>query len=138
MPDVITLTIQKQIAKMIREWPQKESLTWKGICSASQFVLGYEPTRQALANKPMIVSAYKTKKDEVQSHINSLATIAVPKSLPAAIEQILRLTEENKLLEAQLSEMAEMANLIIHNAINMHGLSPSKLMAPLPTINRKE
>jgi hypothetical protein len=138
MPDPITLTVQKEISRIVREWPHKNELTWKNICLASEFVLGYVPTRQALSNKPIVLAAYRARKSEIHSDLNSLAKISIPKSMPAAIDKILRLTEENEALKAQLSEMAEMANLIIHNAINMHNLTPSKLMAPLPTINRKE
>lgn len=136
MPDAITMAIQKKIAKCIQQWPEKEKLSWENICLASEQFLGYEPTRQALANKPIITTAYKTRKKEIKAHREKLITVAIPKSMASAIDQIIRLTEENETLRAQLTEMAEVANRFIHNA-SIGGLSRAKLMSPLPQISRK-
>lgn len=127
----------KRIAEMIREWPIKDKLTWEAICDASEVIVSYRPTRQALANKPLLVNAYKTRKAEIKAKQDALSGVARPKSIPAAMEQILKLRQENERLKKELGLMAETAQRFIHNA-SLHGLTRAQLMKPLPDIDRKE
>jgi len=137
MASPITNKQLKQIAEMIREWPRKDKLTWEAICQASALIVGYQPTRQALANKPILTNAYKTKKTEIKAKLDALSGVPRPKSIPAAMDQILRLKQENERLRKELSLMAETAQRFINNA-SLHGLSQAQLMKPLLDINRKE
>jgi hypothetical protein len=137
MASPITNKQLKQIAETIREWPPKDKLTWEEICKASALFVGYQPTRQALANKPILINAYKSKKNEIKAELDALSGIPRPKSIPAAMDQILKLKQENKSLKKELTMMAETAQRFIHNA-SLHGLTRAQLMKPLPNINRKE
>ncbi len=137
MTNPITNTQQKKIAEIIREWPHKDKLTWEAICEASALIIGYRPTRQAFANKPILVNAYKTRKTEIKAKLDALSDLPRPKSIPAAMDQILKLKQENKRLKKELGLMAETAQRFIHNA-SLHGLSRAQLMKSLPEINRKE
>jgi hypothetical protein len=125
------------IANMIRGWPNSEKLTWDSICLNAKIELDFIPTRQALANKAIIVNAYKAKKRELKARTNTLSSIATPKSMNAAIETIIHLKKENELLKTELSAMAEIAQLFIHNAHLLHGMTKAQLMKPFLKISRK-
>jgi hypothetical protein len=137
MASPITNKQLKSITEIIREWPLKYKLTWEAICDASEVIIGYRPTRQAFANKPLLINAYKTRKSEIKAKQNALSGVARPKSIPSAMEQILKLRQENERLKKELSLMAETAQRFIHNA-SLHGLTRAQLMKPLPDIGRKE
>lgn len=137
MASPITNKQIKKIAEMIREWSYKDKFTWEAICDASELFVGYRPTRQAFANKPVLVNSYKTRKNEIKAKVNELSDVPRPKSMPAAMDQILKLKQENERLKKELSLMSETAQRFIHNA-SLHGLSRSQLMQPLQNINRKE
>ncbi|MBD9609813.1 hypothetical protein [Pseudomonas sp. PDM08] len=125
------------IANMVRAWPETEKLSWDKICISAKLVLDFVPTRQALANKAIITNAYRTKKKELRARSKNLNSIPTPKSMNAAIETIIRLKKENELLTSELSAMAEIAQLFIHNAYVLHGMTKAQLMKPLLKINRK-
>jgi len=137
MSSPITKKQLTNLAEMIRDWPVEEKLRWGIICKGAELILGYIPTRQALANKPIIVNAYKTRKTEIKSRHATLASVPAPKSMPAAIDQIVRLKEENERLKSEINLMAETAQRFIYNA-SLHGLSKSMLIKPLPKLNRNE
>lgn len=137
MSSPITSKNLERITETIREWPMDEKLTWDAICKASEFELGYTPTRQALANKSTLVHAYKTRKTEIKRRHNNLASVPTPKSMAAAVDQIIKLREENEQLKAEINNMAQVAQRLIHNA-SLHGLSRAQLMAKLPKIDRQK
>ncbi|HHQ4902857.1 hypothetical protein ACK36U_07920 [Aeromonas veronii] len=137
MPSPITDKHLQHIAALIRNWPTNESITWDAICNASEVIIGYKPTRQALSKKPILTNAYKTKKTELKKKRLALADVSIPKSMPAAVELIAKLRQENLQLKQELSRMAETAQRFIHNA-SLHNLTPSTLMRALPKQNRKE
>jgi Tfp pilus assembly protein PilO len=126
------------IANIIRGWPVTEKLTWDSICLHAKMELDFIPTRQALANKAIIVNAYKSKKTELKARANTLSSIPTPKSMNAAVETIIRLRKENELLKSELSAMAEVAQLFIHNAYLLHGMTKAQLMKPILKISRKD
>lgn len=126
------------IANIIRNWPNSEKLTWDNICLNAKIELDFIPTRQALANKAIIVNTYKAKKRELKARTNTLSSIATPKSMNAAIETIIRLKKENELLKTELAAMAEVAQLFIHNAYLLHGMTKAQLMKPFLKISRKD
>lgn len=125
----------KKIAQMIRNWPVEHALNWDTICIGSLEILGWDtpPTRQALDKKTAIKVAYKAKKEQLKSDKNKLGGISRPRSTLDAMKKITRLQNDNDLLKAELSKMAELANRLIYNA-SMAGLSRERLMAPLPTV----
>jgi hypothetical protein len=125
----------KKVAAMVRDWPSSSKLTWDAICKDSAIIIGYVPTRQALSGKPLLANAYKTRKMEIKAKSDALSAVPKPKSMPAAMEKILRLSQENERLKQELSLMAETAQRFIHNA-SLHGLTRPQLMKPLPKINR--
>lgn len=135
MPKAITQAEVKLIAEMIREWPKAQPFKWQTICAGSKSVLGYEPTRQALHKKPMVVNAYEVKKKQLKLAREKLSKVTRPQSMLDAMEKLAKLQENNDLLKAELSRMSEIANRFIHNA-SIAGLSPDKLMAPLPSRKR--
>lgn len=135
MSSPITNKQLNQLSDVIREWPIEEKITWDTICVAAEFILGYIPTRQALASKQIIVNAYKTRKAEIKSKYDALASISTPKSMPAAVEQIIKLKKEKESLKAELQLMAETAQRFIHNA-SLHGLTREQLMQPLSKLTR--
>ncbi|WP_434666857.1 hypothetical protein [Aeromonas sp. NJAU223] len=137
MPSPITTKHLQHIVAIIRDWPRDEPLTWDKICDASEVIIGYKPTRQALSKKTMLTNAYKTKKVELKAKRLALAGVPTPKSMPAAIEQISRLKQENMQLRQELTRMAETAQRFIYNA-SLRGLTPAYLMRQLPKQNRKE
>ena len=137
MSAAITQTQLIAIANMVRAWPDTEKLSWDKICISSKLVLDFVPTRQALANKAIITSAYKTKKKDIRTRSTHLSSAPTPKSMNAAIETIIRMKKENELLKSELSAMAEIAQLFIHNAYVLHGMTKAQLMQPLLKINRK-
>jgi hypothetical protein len=138
MSSAITQKKLIAIADIIRCWPNSEKLTWEGICFASKLELDFVPTRQALANKAVIVNAYKAKKKELRTHARALDSFPIPKSMNAAVDTILRIKKENALLKAELNAMAEVAQLFIHNAYLLHGMTKAQLMKPMLKIKRKE
>ncbi|QHQ51944.1 hypothetical protein [Aeromonas media] len=137
MSSPITQKHLQHIAALIRDWPINEQMTWDTICNSSKVIIGYVPTRQALSKKAILTNAYKTKKAELKVKRLALADVPVPKSMPAAVEQISKLKQENMQLRQELNRMAETAQRFIHNA-SLHGLTPTQLMKPLPKQNRKE
>ena len=137
MSSPITQKHLQHIAELIREWPTNEQLTWDAICNSSDVIIGYVPTRQALAKKAILTNAYKTRKAELKVRRLALADVPVPKSMPAAVERIAKLKQENMQLRQELNRMAEAAQRFIHNA-SLHGLTPAQLMKPLPKQNRRE
>lgn len=137
MPSPITNNQIKKISQMIREWPTNSKLTWDSICKESKVIVGYAPTRQALSGKPLLANAYKTRKSEIKAKLEAMTEVPRPKSMAAAMERILSLTQENERLKKELSLMAETAQRFIHNA-SLHGLTNSQLMKPLPMTNRHD
>lgn len=135
MPKTITTSQLNKIAKMIRDWPEKEPFNWINICIASKSILGYAPTRQALSGKLVLKNAYKIKKIQKKNEIAKITDIPRPKSMLDAINKIARLQQENDTLRAELGKMAEVAQRIIYNA-SIAGLSHQKLMEPLPKTRR--
>ncbi len=135
MPKAITQAQTSKIAKMVREWPQEEELTWDNICAASNRILNYVPTRQALSRKPMLKNAYLAKREQRKREIEKFKNVPRPKSMLDAMNKIARLQGENDLLRAEITKMAEIAQRFIHNA-SIAGLSRERLMAPLPKIHR--
>lgn len=132
MPKAITQTEMNKIAAMIRDWPRDKPFKWEAICKGASSILSYEPSRQALARKPMLVNAYTTKKKQRRLAVDRFSKIPKPQSILDAMEKIARLQDENQLLRAELTRMAEIANRFIYNA-SIAGLSREKLMSPLPT-----
>ena len=131
MPKAITPSDVKLIAEMIREWPKGQPFKWETICLGAKSILGYEPTRQALHKKPVLMSAYESKRRQLRTAVATLKKVARPQSMLDAIERIAKLQEENDLLKAEMQKLAEIANRFIHNA-SAAGLSRERLMAPLP------
>lgn len=80
----------------------------------------------------MLVNAYTTKKKQRRLAVDRFSKIPKPQSILDAMEKIARLQDENQLLRAELTRMAEIANRFIYNA-SIAGLSREKLMSPLPT-----
>ncbi|EMH7815984.1 TPA: hypothetical protein SL247_003578 [Pseudomonas aeruginosa] len=136
MPKKITLLHEKKIAQMIRHWPDDHDLDWNSICTGAQNILEWStpPTRQALDKKPSIKVAYKARKEQLKAEQRKQSGMAKPRSTLDAMKRISRLQEENDLLRAELSKMAEVANRLIYNA-TIEGLSRDRLMAALPTIH---
>ncbi|XGA78620.1 hypothetical protein OR573_08760 [Halomonas sp. CH40] len=135
MPKAITDSQLNKMAKMIRDWPEKEAFNWNNICTASKSILGYTPTRQALSGKLMLKNAYQIKKKQRRDAIAKVEGIPRPQSMPAAMDKITRLQQENDTLKAELSKMAEVAQRFIYNA-SIAGLSQQRLMEPLPKARR--
>jgi hypothetical protein len=137
MSSPITNKHIKNIAQLIREWSIDENLTWDAICKEAELIIGYVPTRQALSKKPLLTNAYKSRKAEIKARFDTLSTVPTPKSMSAAVDQIIRLKQENERLKTELNMMAETAQRFIHNA-SLHGLTPAQLMKPLPSENRRD
>jgi hypothetical protein len=136
MPKEITHAEVIMIAELIREWPKLEPLKWNSICEASQSVLDYVPTRQALNKKPLVKFAYAQKKKQLKAEVARISNVARPKSTLDAMERIARLQDENLALKRELSSMAEVAQRIIYNA-SIAGMRREKLMAPLPSKSKR-
>ncbi|PAU72441.1 hypothetical protein [Vreelandella alkaliphila] len=135
MPKTITTSQLNKMAKMIRDWPEKEAFNWNNICIASKSILGYVPTRQALSGKLMLKNAYLIKKKQRRDAIAKVEGIPRPKSMLDAMDKIARLQQENDALRAELGKMAEVAQRFIYNA-SIAGLSQQRLMEPLPKARR--
>ncbi|MGV2930280.1 hypothetical protein ACE3G8_04215 [Vreelandella venusta] len=135
MSKTITTLKLNKMAKMIRDWPEKEEFNWNNICIASKSILGYVPTRQALSGKLMLKNAYQIKKKQRRDAIAKVEGILRPKSMLDAMDKIARLQQENDALRAELGKMAEVAQRFIYNA-SIAGLSQQRLMEPLPKARR--
>jgi hypothetical protein len=136
MPRAFTPKEIKAIVVIIRDWPIGKKMTWDAICKASESVLDFVPTRQAFADKPAVINAYKIRKAAITSQRDRLANLPKPKSLTAAAETIALQQKKINDLTKELHLMAEMAQRFIHNAV-IHGLKPKQLSAPLPKVDRK-
>ena len=136
MPKTITTQHEKKIVQMIRQWPNEHTLNWIAICIGAQSILEWDkpPTRQALDKKTIIKIAYKAKSEQIKAEKRKLISAPKPRSTLDAMKTIKRLQEENELLKAELSKMAEVANRLIYNA-TIAGLTRERLMAPLPKIH---
>lgn len=130
MPNAFTQKEIRAITNLIREWPISEKLTWDLICEASQVILEIKPTRQSLSSKQLINNAYKTRKLEIASKKKETDSLILPKSLTAAAIQIRNLQEENRLLKAELSTMAEAARTFIYN-VSLRGATEKITMKEL-------
>lgn len=137
MSSPITSKHLQHIAALIRDWPINEKMTWDEICNSSKTIIGYVPTRQALSKKAILINSYKTKKTELKVKRLALSNTPVPKSIPAAVEQISKLKQENVQLKQELTRMAETAQVLINNA-SLRGLTHEDLKKPLLKQNRKE
>lgn len=137
MPRAFTPKELKAITSLIRDWPIDKKLTWDAICKSSESVLDFVPTRQAFADKPAVINAYKIRKAAITSNRDRLASVPKPKSLTAAAETIARQQAQITQLKNELQGMADMARRFIHNAV-LHGLKREDLNAPLPKHDRKE
>ncbi|HDZ46556.1 hypothetical protein LCGC14_0317360 [marine sediment metagenome] len=135
MPKTITDSQLNKMAKMIRDWPEKEVFNWNNICTASRSILGYTPTRQALSRKLMLKNAYQIKKKHRKNALDKVEGVPRPQSMLDAIDKIARLQQENDALRAEVAQMAEIAQRFIYNA-SIAGLSQQKLMSPLPKARR--
>ena len=135
MPKAITQTQLNKIARMIREWSEKDALNWENICTGANSVLGFKPTRQALSAKPMLKNAYTVKKAQLKEAVNTFKDVPRPQSILDAMKKIERLQQENDALRAELNKMAEVAQRFIYNA-SIAGLSNKSLMTPLPKNQR--
>ena len=136
MSSAITQKQLTQLAELIRNWPIEAKLQWIPICGQAKKILGYIPSRPALSNKPILANAYKTRKAEIKLRYATLASVPNPKSMPAAVDQIIRLKQENEQLKAEINLMGQTAQLFIHNA-SLHGLTKEQLTQPLPKLNRR-
>lgn len=136
MPKAISHNDICNIAKMIREWPKEDALTWNNICLSAKTHLSYTPTRQALSSKPMLKNAYLTRKTKIKQDSAKTWRISRPRSMEDAIAKIERLQSEVDHLRSELSAMAEIAQRFIHNA-TLAGLTKQKLMEPLPKIHNR-
>ncbi|WKD30224.1 hypothetical protein NDQ72_09870 [Halomonas sp. KG2] len=135
MSKTITTLQLNKMAKMIRDWPEKEEFNWNNICIVSKSILGYVPTRQALSGKLVLKNAYQIKKKQRRDAIAKVEGILRPKSMLDAMDKIARLQQENDALRAELGNMAEVAQRFIYNA-SIAGLSQQRLMEPLPKARR--
>ena len=99
MPKGITNSQLQCIASMIRDWPDDVNLYWDAICQGCKTIIGYEPTRQALSKKPILSNAYKVRKAEIKARLEDLSETPRPKSMNAAMDQIVRLKKENAQLK---------------------------------------
>jgi len=135
VPKTITDSQLNKMAKMIRDWPEKEVFNWNNICTASRSILGYTPTRQALSRKLMLKNAYQIKKKHRKNALDKVEGVPRPQSMLDAIDKIARLQQENDALRAEVAQMAEIAQRFIYNA-SIAGLSQQKLMSPLPKARR--
>lgn len=138
MPKIISKKNVQDIVHAIRDWPVETSISWDKICLVSADILGWgiPPTRQALDKKPAIKFAYNVKKVAIRKEKEQLSAVPAPRSTLDAIKKISRLQQENDLLKAELSRMAETANRFIYNA-SLAGLSREQLMAPLAVTRQK-
>lgn len=116
----------KKIIEIIREWPTAEKFTWENICKASEFSVGFKPTRQTLYHKEEILNAYNAKKAQIRGDASERFS-GQPKTYKLALVKLKELTEENNLLKTEISQMAEIASRFIHNA-SLHGLTKEQLM----------
>lgn len=135
MPKTITDSQLNKMAKMIRDWPEKEVFNWNNICTASRSILGYTPTRQALSGKLMLKNAYQIKKKHRKNALAKVEGVPRPQSMLDAMDKIARLQQENDALRAEVANMAEIAQRFIYNA-SIAGLSQQRLMEPLPKARR--
>lgn len=135
MAKAITNIQLSKLAKMIRDWPDKEAITWENICTASRSIIGYKPSRQALSAKIILKNAYHTKKKQRKDAAATAADIRCPQSMLDAINKITRLQQENHALRVELEKMAEVAQRFIYNA-SIAGISQQRLMMPLPKVRR--
>ena len=124
---------------LIRNWPNEDALDWNAVCIGAQGILGWRssPTRQALDKKVAEKVAYKAKKENLKLEKQNFHGMPKPRSTLGAMKKITRLQAENDALKAELAKMAEVANLLIHNA-SLAGLTRERLMAPLPTVREPQ
>lgn len=109
-----------------------DKLTWEGLCDAIAPLIGTRPTRQTLNAHERIKIAFSLKKEQIKSGFKSSKR---PASLAIAEQRIKRLESENDRLKRENQLLLQRFVTWQYNAYK-HGMTPAKLDALLPVINR--
>ena len=120
------------IVNLIRGWNEPK-ITWAAICDEVEPLVGKRPTRQSLSAHEAITAAYQAKKDTLK---RKLPAKPRPASLNAAASRIANLEAELAELKEQNRMYKQMFVLWQYNAYK-HGMTESKLNAPMPKIDRE-
>lgn len=120
------------IVNLIRGWDEPK-ITWAAICDEVESLVGKRPTRQSLSAHKAITAAYQAKKDTLKGKAPAKPR---PASLNAAASRIANLEAELAELKEQNRQYKQMFVLWQYNAYK-HGMTESKLNAPMPKIDRE-
>ncbi len=120
------------IVNLIRGWNEPK-ITWAAICDEVEPLVGKRPTRQSLSAHEAITAAYQAKKDTLKGKLPAKPR---PASLNAAASRIANLEAELAELKEQNRMYKQMFVLWQYNAYK-HGMTESKLNAPMPKIDRE-
>lgn len=110
----------------------QEKLTWDGLCDSAEPLIGTRPTRQTLNAHERIKTAFSLKKEQLKG---GFQTSKRPASLAIAEQRIKRLESENDRLKRENGLLLQRFVTWQYNAYK-HGMTPAKLDAPLPAIDR--
>lgn len=120
------------IIHLINTWPHP-SISWEDVCSKSEPILGFLPSRQGLSQKDEILVAFQSKK---KCDRNPRETVVrSPSNLAVAGRRISELTAEVAKLKSVNSSLRDRFQMWQYNA-HLHGMSQSDLERPLPKIDR--
>ena len=120
------------IVHLINTWTHP-SISWEDVCSKSESILGFLPSRQGLNQKDEILNAFQSKK-KCDRNLRETA-FRSPSSLAVAGRRISELTAEVARLKNVNSSLRDRFQMWQYNA-HLHGMSQSDLERPLPKIDR--
>lgn len=110
----------------------RDKLTWDSLCDAVEPLIGTRPTRQTLNAHERIKTAFALKKEQLKSGFQPSRR---PASLAIAEQRLRRLESENERLRRENELLLQRFATWQYNAYK-HGMTPAKLDATLPAIDR--
>ncbi|EFE7610016.1 hypothetical protein F9S55_04265 [Escherichia coli] len=119
------------IINVIVQWDE-DKITWDGVCTAVESLIGKKPTRQSLNMNKDIVAAYQIRKKGIRATDNAIkrpANLKIAAARIASLEkQLYHLEEINKNLKEQFIRWQ-------YNSYK-YGLKEHQLNEDMPTIDR--
>lgn len=130
MPSNPKITSQQEatIIEVINRWPRNRTLSWEALCNAVEAVIGYIPTRQALAKRVELSAAFNARKDWLAS--NKAVVNPLPNSRQVAGKRIAELEYKLEQLQIRITRLLELNDRYLINARH-YGMTDGQLNARL-------
>lgn len=121
------------VNRLIYAW-DKPSISWDAVCQASQFILGYIPTRSGLCRHREIADAFRSRKQGLR--VEPPKGQHLPDSRAMAARIIAARDAEIRTLKKRIDDLMEQFERWQYNAV-LRKVGHDQLNQPLPTIDRR-